>query len=225
MSCSALRLAVVDADETDRRHTIKLLRRLGHWVDVDFEVAQFDDLAQARLDAVFLEVASLSAQEMEGVAAVAVAHPCPMVTMSSSVSDEVIDRANACHSFAHLVKPLGGDSLPVAVQLAVGRCAELRKLREEAQSLRQSLEDRKTIERAKGILMRSMDNDEAKAFKHLQQLARQSRRPLVEIAHGVIAVASPASLCSAPPAASSTVTTPLDGTKRWLGPLSPVSKN
>jgi response regulator NasT len=188
MNRSSLRLAVLDADEIGRQQTVELLQRLGHWVDIDFDIAQFVGHAQSRLDAVVLEITFLSDQEVEGIAADAVAHACPIVATSSSTSDEVIDKASACHAFAHLVKPFSSDSLSAAVHTAINRCAELSALHEEVVSMRQSLEDRKAIERAKGIVMRSMGNDEAKAFKHMQQLARQSRRPLVEVAYGILAV-------------------------------------
>jgi response regulator NasT len=188
MNRSVLRLAVVDAGTACRQQTTELLRKLGHWVDANFLVAQLANLAEARLDAVVVDVASLSIQEVEGLAAQALTNPFPIVTTSSSASDELIDRANARHSFAHLIKPLGDEPLSAAIRIAIDRCGELVALRQEISSTRQSLADRKSIEQAKGILMRSMGNDEAKAFKHMQRLARQSRRPLVEIAYGIIAV-------------------------------------
>jgi AmiR/NasT family two-component response regulator len=162
---------------------VELLRKLGHWVDVD--VTQFADVARERLDAAILEVSCLSAHEVESIAAGAVADPFPVVTTSSSASNVVIDKAKSCHTFAPLINPLCGDGLSAALHLAVDRCTEMRALRKEVVSTRQSLAERKTVEQAKEIFMRSTGSDEATAYKHMQQLACCSRRPLVEIAYRI----------------------------------------
>jgi response regulator NasT len=59
-------------------------------------------------------------------------------------------------------------------------------MREEADSLRQALEDRKIIERAKGLLMKRAGLDEPEAFRRLQKLARDKNQKLVEIAHMIV---------------------------------------
>jgi response regulator NasT len=59
-------------------------------------------------------------------------------------------------------------------------------MREEADNLRQSLEDRKVVERAKGLIMKRAGLDEAEAFRRLQKLAREKNLKLAEIAKIVI---------------------------------------
>ena len=62
------------------------------------------------------------------------------------------------------------------------RFEQFQALRREAADLKQALEDRKLIERAKGVLMKKARLDEAEAFRRLQKLASDKNRKLVEIA-------------------------------------------
>lgn len=65
---------------------------------------------------------------------------------------------------------------------------EFRTMRHEADTLRQALDDRKHIERAKGIIMKRGDMDEAEAFRRLQKIARDKNRKLIDIAHMILSV-------------------------------------
>jgi response regulator NasT len=66
------------------------------------------------------------------------------------------------------------------------RFAEFRSLRGEAGELRQALEDRKYIERAKGVLMKKAGLDEEEAFKRLRRLARDGNQKLIEVARMIL---------------------------------------
>ena len=66
------------------------------------------------------------------------------------------------------------------------RFEQFQAFRREAADLRQTLEDRKVIERAKGLLMKQVGLDEAGAFRRLQTLARDSNRKMVEVARTVL---------------------------------------
>jgi response regulator NasT len=80
---------------------------------------------------------------------------------------------------AYLLKPLRPAELAPALDLAVARFRETRELR-------QSLEDRKVIERAKGRLMEKHALTEEQAFQRLRRTAMDNRRPMVEIARAVL---------------------------------------
>jgi response regulator NasT len=105
---------------------------------------------------------------------------------SAFSSEDFIERANACHTLAYLVKPVQEKVLLATIPIVMQRFQELRALREEASGMRQALEDRKLIERAKGIIMVKRHLDEPNAFHYLQQLARSHRQKLVEVAKSVI---------------------------------------
>ena len=86
----------------------------------------------------------------------------------------------------YLVKPIKQADLEPAIALAVRRFEQFEALRKEAADLRQALEDRKIIERAKGMLMKKVGLDEQEAFRRLQKMAMDKNRKLVEVAQMVL---------------------------------------
>ena len=88
---------------------------------------------------------------------------------------------------AFLVKPIDEGDLAPAIAIVLRRFDELQALRQENQSLAQALQDRKVIERAKGLLMKQAQLDEGAAFKRLQKLARDQRKKMAEVAQMIVA--------------------------------------
>jgi response regulator NasT len=118
----------------------------------------------------------------DGVAAataVTGAAGCPVVLFTSHTRDELVARARAGGIMAYLLKPLRPAELAPTLDLAVARFAEMRQLR-------QTLEERKVIERAKGRIMDRLDLTEEDAFRRLRRAAMNSRRPMVEIARALL---------------------------------------
>ncbi len=89
--------------------------------------------------------------------------------------------------FGYLVKPFRESDLLPAIEAARARHAELQALRDEAGSLRDALEARKLIERAKGLLMEKDGLSEGEAFARLRGASQQTGRPLREVAQAVCA--------------------------------------
>ena len=118
----------------------------------------------------------------DGVAAAAgviTATNCPVVLFTSHTQDDLVARAQAAGVMAYLVKPLRPAELAPALDLAIARFRETRELK-------QTLEERKVIERAKGRLMERLRLSEDEAFRRLRRAAMNSRRPMVEIARAVL---------------------------------------
>jgi response regulator NasT len=82
----------------------------------------------------------------------------------------------------YLVKPIKQADLGPVISLAIRRFEQFEALRKETVDLRQALEDRKIIERAKGILMKHAHLEEPDAFRRLQKLASEKNLKLVEVA-------------------------------------------
>jgi response regulator NasT len=88
-----------------------------------------------------------------------------------------------------LVRPVDPATLLAVTELAVCRFQETLALRREAEALRRMLESRKTIERAKGLLMEMEGIAEQEAFARLRQKSMDTQRPMAEIARAVILAA------------------------------------
>ena len=87
---------------------------------------------------------------------------------------------------AYLVKPIKQANLEAAISVAMQRFEEFRALRKEAGELRGALEDRKVIERAKGILMKTTGLDEPEVFRRLQKLSRDQNQKMVDVARMIL---------------------------------------
>jgi len=111
---------------------------------------------------------------------------CPVVLFTSHTRQELVDRARSAGVMSYLLKPLRSAELAPVLDLAVARFRE-------TLALRQSLEDRKVIERAKGRLMARYQLSEDEAFHRLRRAAMDSRRPMVDIARALLVSESVAS--------------------------------
>jgi response regulator NasT len=109
-----------------------------------------------------------------------------VILVSAHHDPELIRRAEADHIMAYLVKPIKQGDLGPAIALAMRRFEQFEQLRQEAADLRQALEDRKLIERAKGILMRRASLDEPTAFRRLQKTASDKNLKLVDVARMIV---------------------------------------
>ena len=113
-------------------------------------------------------------------------NPLPIVLITSHYDVETIERAKGTGVMAYLLKPLREEELLPTIELAISRFAEFTSLRRENENLKKTLEVRKTIERAKGILMKSQGFSEAEAFSLIQKKSMDTRKSMVEIARAII---------------------------------------
>ena len=104
---------------------------------------------------------------------------CPAVLFTSHADDAFVRRAADAGVMAYLLKPLRPAELVPALDLAIARFRESR-------DLKQALEDRKVIERAKGMLMARLSLSEETAFRRLRRAAMDQRRPMVDVARAVL---------------------------------------
>ncbi len=180
----SLRIAVAD-DELDMRDYFqRIIPLLGHQVVVVAENGdQLVDLCRtAKPD---LVITDIKMPEMDGIEAakrLSKEGPVPVILVSAHHDQEFIDRAASDHILAYLIKPIKQADLEPAITIAMRRFAQFQELRKEAADLRQALEDRKVIEKAKGLLMKKTGLDEQDAFRKLQKLASEKNKKLIEIA-------------------------------------------
>jgi AmiR/NasT family two-component response regulator len=113
--------------------------------------------------------------------------PIPIVMLTAYGQDELVARAVEVGVFGYLVKPFREQDLLPAIHTARARYEELSALREEAESLSEALAARKSIERAKGLLMAKEGLNEEEAFARLRKASQTSGRPLKVIAEAVVA--------------------------------------
>lgn len=122
-------------------------------------------------------------------ALIAISHldPTPAIVITPKESLLDVEKALKDHVMAYLVEPIDIDQIKPTIYLVLERFQQFESLKEENRDLKQALEDRKTIEKAKGILMGKMELNESEAFRELQKQASAKRIKLVKHAAEMIA--------------------------------------
>jgi response regulator NasT len=110
----------------------------------------------------------------------------PVVLLTAYSQKDLIERAKEAGVVGYLVKPFRETDLAPAIELALARFAEFRALQEEVGNLQEALETRKKVEKAKGILMEKQGMSEAEAFRKIQKMSMNTRKPMKEVAEAII---------------------------------------
>jgi len=113
-------------------------------------------------------------------------HPVAAVAITADRDVGLVRRASEEQVLGYLVKPFEHHLLGPALELARARFEEIQELCRENVKLQQTLENRKLIERAKGVLMKRHRWGEQEAFRRLQRAAMNRRTTMAELARKVI---------------------------------------
>jgi response regulator NasT len=180
---------VVADDERDTRQFFQeLLPHMGHEVVAAAETGRqlVERCAAERPDLIITDIKMPDMDGIEAVAQVNRQREVPVVLVTAHQEGELLVRSGAEYIMAYLVKPVKPPDLQAAITLAVARFEQYQRVRAEAASLRQSLEDRKLIEQAKGVVMRRLHIDEPEAYRRMRHLSSHRNCKLVELARMMI---------------------------------------
>jgi response regulator NasT len=86
----------------------------------------------------------------------------------------------------YLVKPFREADLVPAIEVALARFNEFRAMEQQVGDLEDALETRKFVDRAKGILMDTQGLTEAEAFRKIQKMSMNTRKPMKDVAEAII---------------------------------------
>jgi two-component system, response regulator PdtaR len=184
-----LKVVVVEDDSTVRLFLKEILEsQLGH--RVVGEAATGPNMVREVLsqepDVVVFDI---HLPHMNGLDALRQIYQTRIVAAVAITADRdkaLVKRALEEHVLAYLVKPVEADHLGPALQVAWARFEEMRGLTVENATLRQTLQNRKLLERAKGVLMKRYRWSEADAFRRLQRTAMNKRIPMVDLAQAIL---------------------------------------
>jgi two-component system, response regulator PdtaR len=113
----------------------------------------------------------------------------PVIILTAFSQRDLVQRASEAGAMAYLIKPFTKADLVPAIEVAASRFAEIAALNAEAASLRDRLEVRKLLDRAKGVLQDSRGMTEAQAFRWIQKTSMDRRQTMRAVAEEVLAQA------------------------------------
>jgi response regulator NasT len=185
---ASIDVAIADDEPRMRDYYREILTLLGHRVTVTARTG-LELVEGCRGARPGLIITDIKMPDMDGIDAareVCRGEPIPVILVSAYHDPDLFERAKAEHILAYLVKPIKQADLEAAISIAMQRFEQFQALRKEAGELRQALDDRKVIERAKGLLMKQAGLDEQAAFRRLQKVARDHNQKMVEVAQMII---------------------------------------
>src|SRR5271166_918187 len=184
----SLKVVVVEDDPTVCEFVKQTVVTLGH--QVVGEAGNGTDMVRTVLelepDVVLFDIHLPRLSGLDALRQIYQERVVAAVAITADRDQELVRRALEEHVLAYLVKPVEAHQLGPALRVARAQFEDLRELSEENASLRQTLQNRKVIERAKGLLMKRHRWTEAEAFRRLQRGAMNRRTTMVELAQDIL---------------------------------------
>jgi AmiR/NasT family two-component response regulator len=187
-SVAAKRVIVAEDESLIRIDIVETLRDHGFEViaeaaDGEKAVALAEEL---RPDLVVMDV---KMPLMDGISAAEILTKkkiAPVVLLTAFSQRELVERASEAGALAYVVKPFTPSDLIPAIDIALGRYAQIQALEDEVADMSERLETRKILDRAKGILNNTMGLTEPEAFRWIQKASMDRRLTMKEVAQTVI---------------------------------------
>ena len=136
-----------------------------------------------------LVIMDIKMPEMDGISAAKILTEekiAPVLLLTAYSDREFVEGSLDAGVMGYIVKPFREAELVPAIELALARFREFRALEKELGDTRETLETRKAVERAKGVLMDTQGLREAEAFRKIQKLSMNNRKSMREVAEAIL---------------------------------------
>jgi response regulator NasT len=184
----AVRVVIAEDEAIIRLDLKELLQEDGY--DVVGETGRGDEAVELvrdlRPDLVILDIKMPGLDGLSAAREIAGDRLAAVLMVTAFSQRELVEQARDAGALAYLVKPFQKSDLIPAIEVALGRFAELTALERDVEDLQARLEARKNIDRAKGRLMDDHGLPEQEAWRFLQQQAMANRVKIDEIARRVV---------------------------------------
>ena len=185
-----LRVLIIDANRGRSALLEQALSDAGYQVLTRLETTHelLQQVAQLQPDVLLIEVDSPDRDTLENLAYLDRNNPRPIVMFASDSDSDAIGAAVRAGVSAYVVDGLHAQRVRPIVEVALARFREFQALRRELEVTRGKLEERKLVEKAKGLLMRQRGYDEEQAYQALRKLAMDRNQRIGEVARTVVSL-------------------------------------
>lgn len=183
-----IRIIIADDESLIRMDLREMLAHLGYDVVAEASDGRSAVELARRLspDLIIMDI------KMPGVDGITAAHElardriAPVVLLTAYSESSLIGRAKDAGVCGYLVKPFRETELQPVIELALARFGEMRELEREVTDLKEALETRKLVERAKGVLMEVHGLRESDAFNRMRKTSMDNRKSMREVAEAIL---------------------------------------
>lgn len=182
------RIVIADSDHGFRKKLKEILIHAGYLVvgEAGDGRGALKAVYQTEPDLIIMDAMLPGAEGLDIIRIIEDHRIAPVILLTASQDLQILEEAKAAWIFAFLIKPPGEASLLSAIEIAIANFRKIIKLEEENKKLKQALEVRKLVEKAKGILMEAKGLSEQEAYKHLQKLSMDHCVPIFRVARQII---------------------------------------
>lgn len=182
------RIVIADDESIIRMDLKEMLSALGYLVvgEAGDGLSAVNTARELRPDLVIMDI---KMPDLDGIAAAKILTEekiAPVLLLTAFSQQELVQGARDAGVVGYLVKPFRESELVPAIEVALARFREFRALEKDAHNLRDILETRKLVERAKGVLMDQQGLKEADAFRKIQKLSMNTRKSMREVAEAIL---------------------------------------
>jgi response regulator NasT len=182
------RVIIADDESVIRADLRETLTQLGYLVvgEVGDGQSAVNVARELKPDVVIMDI---KMPDMDGIQAAKILTEekvAPVLLLTAYSQRDLIDRAKEAGVVGYLVKPFREQEIVPAIEIALERFKEFAEIEKEIGNLRETLETRKLVDRAKGVLMDKQGLTEAEAFRKIQKMSMNTRKPMKEIAEAII---------------------------------------
>ena len=176
-----VRAAVIEAGLREAGHTL-----IAHIADMRGLLRKIVD---ADPDVLIIDLENPNRDVLDEMFQVSRTVPRPVAMFVDQSDRSSIEAAMDAGVSAYVVDGLRKERVKTILDMAISRFNAYRRLKDELERTKQALEDRKVIERAKGILMKSKGLSEEEAHALLRKTAMNESRRVAEVAQSLVTAA------------------------------------
>jgi response regulator NasT len=182
------RIIIADDESIVRADLKEMLANLGYLVvgDVGDGQSAVNLARELKPDVVLMDIKMPNMDGIEAARILTEEQIAPVVLLTAYGQKELVDQAKEAGVVGYLVKPFRETDLLPAIEVALSRFNEFKTVQQEVEDLQNALETRKLVERAKGILMDTQGMDEGEAFRKIQKMSMNTRKPMKEVSEAII---------------------------------------
>jgi len=188
VSQNALRVVIAEDEALIRLDLNEMLEEEGYSVvaEVGDGETAVERVTSLRPDLAIFDVKMPVLDGISAAEQIAAGRLAPVVILTAFSQRELVERARDAGAMAYLVKPFTKADLVPAIEMAVSRFTEIRALDSEVSTLRDRLEVRKLLDRAKGLLQSEHGMSEPQAFRWIQKTSMDRRLTMRAVAEAII---------------------------------------
>lgn len=183
-----IRLVIADDESLIRMNLKETLVSLGYLVvgEAGDGVSVINLARELHPDLVLMDIKMPKLDGIQAAKVLTQEKIAPVLLLTAYSDRELVERAKEAGVVNYVVKPFRDAELLPAIEIALARYQEFLEMDTQIDDLKETLETRKLVERAKGILMDTQGLKEAEAFRKIQQLSMNTRKPMKEIAQAIL---------------------------------------